>query len=210
MEQNIKVKLHWGSPSLSLTTGLKTKCTQSEHMTLNATRRHLSLTSPLPLSWNALCFYSVWTTRGWVNAVNLTFDLISVSCAHVWMWLWTVLCFWHTHFWIYYDKQFKPLVAVCVWGGGCHCSGATPPSNGQITALHMWDSNAPTSGLNHLKSTRSAISAVINKVLKGFAVFCLRFSYVPDCFICSYTFRQATLYTMSHSLWVSLLMWRCI
>lgn len=32
MEQNVKVKPHWGSPSLSLTTGLKTKCTQSEHM----------------------------------------------------------------------------------------------------------------------------------------------------------------------------------
>lgn len=32
MQQSVKVKLHWGSPSLSWTTGLKTKCTQSEHM----------------------------------------------------------------------------------------------------------------------------------------------------------------------------------
>lgn len=30
MQQSVKVKLHWGSPSLSLTTGLQTKCTQSE------------------------------------------------------------------------------------------------------------------------------------------------------------------------------------
>lgn len=112
MQQSVKVKLHWGSPSLSLTTGLQTKCTQSEgDKTAPVAHRY----APLPLSWNALCFYSVWTTRGWVYAVNLTFDL--VSCAHVWMWLWTVLCFWHTHFWIFYDKQSKPLVAVCVCGG---------------------------------------------------------------------------------------------
>lgn len=153
--------------------------------------------APLPLSWNALCFYSVWTTRGWVYAVNLTFDL--VSCAHVWMWLWTVLCLWHTHFWIFYDKQSKPLVAVCVcvWGGGCHCSGATPPSNGQITALHMWDSNAPTSGLNHTKSTRSAISAAIHKESVSGSVTLLIVLYV---LILSDRRRFTP--------WASLLMWR--
>lgn len=130
---------------------------------LSATRRHLSQVRAAPfILERSLLLLSL---NHWVYAVNLTFDLISVSCAHVWMWLWTVLCFWHTHFWIFYDKQSKPLVAVCVcvWGG-CHCSGATPPSNGQIAALHMWDSNAPTSGLNHMKSTRSAISAAIHSL----------------------------------------------
>lgn len=96
MQQSVKVKLHWGSPSLSWTTGLKTKCTQSEHMSTerNKTPPVAHRYAPLPLSCNALSFCSVWTTRSWVYAVNLTFDLISVSCAHVW--LWTVLYFWRS------------------------------------------------------------------------------------------------------------------
>lgn len=84
---------------------------------------------------------------------------------------------------------------VCV--GGCHCSGATPPSNGQIRALHMWDSNGPTSGSNHMKSTHSAISAAIHKESVSGSVTLLIVLYV---LILSDRRRFTP--------WASLLMWR--
>lgn len=84
----------------------------------------------------------------------------------------------------------------CFLGGG-HCSGATPPSNGQITALHMWDLNAPTSGLNHTKSTRSAISAAIHKESVSGSVTLLIVLYVLK-------LSDRRRFTP----WASLLMWR--
>lgn len=146
MQQSVKVKLHWGSPSLSWTTGLKTKCTQSEHMSaerdktppvahrytpfilqrsqllLSLNHKELSLCSKSDL-WPYQCFLCTCVAVDSAVLLTLISESFMISSPNP-------------------SWQF-----VCV----CHCSGATPPSNGEITALHMWDSNAPTSGLNHMK-----------------------------------------------------------